>query len=288
MIKLGDWILGFDGAVDAGLTGCSYGGIEILRTVKSDPSLRDARDLSAFVMLPFIGRITKGVFSFKDEEVHLAANMPPEPHAIHGRGWQSVWQRQDTGTDRVAFQHHHAGESGWPWAYRARQAFRAQGESLTWSASLTNEGARDMPAGLGWHPYFPRQDAQLQADISHIWRAQSDHHVAGLPVTPSAQRDIRQPRPVRDLKLDHCFSLTGERKIRLRWPKRHLSVTLQASDIFRFLTVYTPPDEDYFCVEPVSHTPDAVNNTLPYAQTGLKVLRPGETLQGSIMLTVDL
>ena len=48
--------------------------------------------LGSFAMVPFCSRITSGRFDYRGKSVQLAPNFPPEPHAIHGFGWQSRWQ----------------------------------------------------------------------------------------------------------------------------------------------------------------------------------------------------
>ena len=47
--------------------------------------------LACFPMLPFCSRIHEGRFKFADQDVELARNFLPEPHSIHGFGWQAHW-----------------------------------------------------------------------------------------------------------------------------------------------------------------------------------------------------
>jgi aldose 1-epimerase len=42
--------------------------------------------------------------------------------------------------------------------------------------------------------------------------------------------------------------------------------------------IYTPQAHDFFCVEPVSHMPNAVNRPEPADITGLRSLAPGEAM----------
>ena len=49
--------------------------------------------------------------------------------------------------------------------------------------------------------------------------------------------------------------------------------------------VYTPPERDYFCVEPVSHVSNAIHMADPAAH-GLRTLAPGETFEASMKLEV--
>jgi len=51
------------------------------------------------------------------------------------------------------------------------------------------------------------------------------------------------------------------------------------------LIVYTPPAAPYFCVEPVSHLPDAANWRDPYPN-GWRTVEPGESLCATIGISV--
>jgi len=53
----------------------------------------------------------------------------------------------------------------------------------------------------------------------------------------------------------------------------------------RWLHIYAPPGEDFFCVEPVSHRPDALNAADPAAE-GVRVLAPGKS--HSIAMTLEV
>jgi aldose 1-epimerase len=59
---------------------------------------------------------------------------------------------------------------------------------------------------------------------------------------------------------------------------------MEASAAFRNLQVFTPDWADFFCVEPVSHVPDALNRPELPADQAMHVLRPNETLGGTLSL----
>jgi aldose 1-epimerase len=52
-----------------------------------------------------------------------------------------------------------------------------------------------------------------------------------------------------------------------------------------YLVVYTPPQKDYFCVEPVSHVSNAIHMAEP-AQHGLRTLATGETFEAWMRLDI--
>ena len=66
-------------------------------------------------------------------------------------------------TARLEYRHP---AGAWPWAYHATQRFTLTPSGLTVELSLSNQSAAPMPAGLGWHPYFPRTPrVTITADV---------------------------------------------------------------------------------------------------------------------------
>ncbi len=256
-----------------------HNGTDILRPTppeRLNSRSDSARDCAAFPMVPFASRITNGAFNSGDQTIQLPANMPPEPHAIHGLGWQSKWDVSQLSTSSVTLTHTHEGLT-WPWPYTAQQVFALNDTGLSLTLNLTNHGDAPMPAGFGWHPYFPRPDAHVEASTRRVWLDRNQ-----VTVIP-ADSDISAGRAVADLNLDHVFDVAAPVQT-IHWPG--LTLTLKSDPVFNKLIVYVPPGRDYFCIEPVTHAPDAVNSTLSNQSTGLHMLKHGATLSGTITLTV--
>src|SRR5206468_10500493 len=78
----------------------------------------------------------------------------------------------------------------WPWAFRAMQHFALSPTGLSVALTLRNQSDTPMPAGLGWHPYFPRTPrTTIVADVQAMWL--TDDEV--MPTT------LAPPRPEADL-----------------------------------------------------------------------------------------
>lgn len=262
-----------------------HAGTPVLRSAAWDhPRVPIPFGMAAFPLLPFCGRIAGGRFRFDGRQVVLPPNLSPEPHAIHGESWLAPWTAEAVGERTVRLVHEHA-SGGWPWPYRATQTFELQQGGLLITITLTNKGDQAMPAGLGWHPYFPRGDAQLQADVSAMWPSGDDK----IPVEPRAvagEHDLRAMRGVAQLDLDDAFS-AGPAGSVIRWPSRKLTVRMTVTATLGHLVVFAPQGQDFFCVEPISHSPNAVNSPLPGDVTGLRILEPRETLSAQITLAVE-
>jgi aldose 1-epimerase len=73
----------------------------------------------------------------------------------------------------------------------------------------------------------------------------------------------------------------------MHWPENRLRLAIDSDPLFAHTVVYVPPERDFVCVEPVSHLANAVNLApVGVADTGLRILAPGETFSGSIRFRV--
>ena len=264
----------------------SYGDRALLRPA-GKASLRrgDPRLAACFPLVPFSNRIADGRFRFRGRTYDLAKNFPPEPHAIHGHGWQQPWVVAAAGASRAELSFRHA-VSGTPLDYRARQIFALRENGLEVGLEVTNAGDGPMPAGIGLHPYFIRTDGvTLRARLDHVWLPDA-RKIPQRRVPLPAPWDFARGLPLAPLDLDHCFG-GWDGRAELRWPEADLTLSIEATPPLGHLVIYVPPDQDFFCLEPVSHANDGFNLLERGAEgTGVRVLAPGETLGATIRLRV--
>ena len=247
------------------------------------------RALGCFPMIPFSGRIGRGRFAFGGEEFRLDRNFGDHPHSIHGNAWQRPWTVAASGADhaRLGFVHDAAGMGArsWPYSYRAELDYRLEPERLTVAMTVENRDPRAMPAGMGLHPYFPRSpDTTLGFRAGGVWLDDLDHLPASRAPVPAEWR-FHPERTVGEPGLDNCFQ-DWDRVARLTWPGLGRVLIIEVDPPFGHLVVFTPEGRGFFCVEPVSHVPNAVN-LADQPGHGLVVLAPGETLAASARFTLS-
>ena len=88
----------------------------------------------------------------------------------------------------------------------------------------------------------------------------------------------------RDKKLINTYLANGFSEwnsfAKIVWPEKKLSLNIESSKNLKHLIIYTPNKENFFSIEPVSHSVDAFNL---YAKgvkgTGTKILRPNKTFK---------
>jgi len=247
-------------------------------------------DFASWPLVPYSNRINKGRFSFggADYEVAVEYLGPANKnswHASHGQGWRYPWDvvRQEGKRCDLAFVL--TDRRVWPSPYKAMQSFRLDDKGLTLRLSVKNTGKMPMPVGLGLHPYFPRpRGTTLQAVVGKLWEIDENTIPSRLVSTP-AKYNFVTPKALDTARLDHCFEGYGG-IMEIVWPGMPVKLRVTSSKNLGHFVVYTPRGKDFFCAEPVSHMPDAVNRMKKDSTTGLVVLKPGETLSADYRFEV--
>ena len=262
--------------------------IELLRPASDRALARcDPWGMASFPLVPWSNRIREGRFTFGGRTISLAPNRPGDRHAIHGHGFQVAWTVAVLERAVAVLEHRHAPDA-WPWAYRAVQRVALTPASLDLELTLTNQDDEPMPAGLGWHPYFPRTpETTLTARVGGLWL--TDAEVLPLAcVAPPPDRDPGQGLAVDRVALDNAF-VGWDGKAIVAWPERRARLRLAVGGPLRTLVVYTPPGEVFFCAEPVSHMTDAFNLAAAgRTDTGMLILAPGESARATLTLAPEV
>jgi len=260
-----------------------YQGRDVLRPTA--PGASDPFETAAFALAPFANRIANGRFRVGDRELWIPRNAPDQAHPLHGHAWRKPWRVESAARDSAVLSFEHPADS-WPWRYSVMQTLTLRGDSLEVSLSLENRDATPMPAGLGWHPYFHKgQGATLRAHLEGVWLTDEEYLPERLGQGTRFGQWGRGDEVARGELVDHCHTgWPGVAEILL--PEKGLRLALTASRALRWLHIYSPPGKDFFCVEPVSHMPNAVNRSAPPAVTGAKLLAPGERLEARVTLSV--
>jgi len=256
------------------VAGLWHGETPILRS--SEPArLASAHAAAMFPLVPYSNRLGYRRFRWRGHDYTTRANIEGSPHSLHGLGWQREWRIVESSALEVVLELRHVGDVDWPFPFTARQYFALNAASFSARLQLTNDGVDEQPAGLGWHPYFVRRArSRMHIELSDRW----DADATLLPTRKVAQHGIDSD--LSHLDFDNCFEgWRGPARI------RDERFSLQLASSLPYLVVYTPPERDYFCIEPVSHVSNAVHMADPAAH-GLVALAPGATLEAWMRLDV--
>jgi aldose 1-epimerase len=253
---------------------------EVLRRAPADT--RDVLDMACFPLVPFVNRIAYGAFRWEGRTIQLRRNFGDHPHVLHGQGWQRPWEIASQSHDRAVLRFRHEADD-WPWAYAAEQAFTLVEGALQVTLSMTNYSDRTMPVSLGFHPFFPRRNAtRFEARTNGVWLSDATLLPTELAAA-SRVLDLSHIALADAPFVDNCY--TGWRApASILQPEDGLRTALSASAEAHFLQFFSPTGAEYFCAEPMSAMPDAVNRPEPAQETGLRTLMPGATF--SVSMTI--
>ena len=246
----------------------------ILRGVEPT-ALATSRASGSYPLVPYSNRLGYRHFRWKGHEYTTQPNFEDNPHSVHGVGWLRSWEIVSSSTVEVVLRYRHTADAHWPFDFEATQYFSLTPDSMNVRMVFTNTAAVAQPAGLGWHPYFPKRErSRLHIELSDRW----DSDATQLPVRKVAQPGIDSD--VSHLSFDNCFEgWKGPARI------RDEKFSLQLSSSLPYLVVFTPQDKGYFCVEPVSHVSNAIHMADPAAH-GLRTVQPGETTDAWMKLDI--
>ncbi len=247
----------------------SHQGRELLR--RSAAGVSDPLETGCFPLVPYANRIAGGRFGFAGEEQRVRLNFGAHPHSLHGVGWQRGWAVTEQASDHVMLVHEHRGDADWPWDYRAEQELLVDAHGLRMTLSVRNDSAGPMPAGLGFHPYFPvSPEARLQIATGKVWLGDAEM----LPVAPAPADhfgDFAAGAPIaRDGLIDNAYAGWDGHAVLTDGDR----ATLIEAEGARAVHLFVPPGAGFCCIEPVTHLPDALNRP----DFAIDILTPSETL----------
>jgi aldose 1-epimerase len=234
---------------------------------------------SSFPLVPYSNRIGHGRFDWRGRQIRLSPNFAPEPHAIHGTGWEDNWHLEHHSRCETILKLDHEGDARWPWSFTARQHLTVGADWLTLSMTAENEASEPAPLAFGHHPYFDRTGASLAFKADRVW-LNGDDMLPTKAVAPSGAFDFSAGRRFEGLAVDHCYAGWNGRA-RIAWEGRPFSLDI-VSDM-RVAIVYVPRDGDYFCFEPVPHITNALN--LPGSELAMPMIGAGESFGSMIRLS---
>jgi aldose 1-epimerase len=256
------------------------------------------------VLVPWPNRVADGRWPYRGAVQQLDITEVSTGHASHGllRNTAYLPVRQDEAVleQQAAVYPQH----GWPGTLRTWVRHELTDDGLIVTHGLTNVGDREVPFGVGAHPYLRVGDVPVDdltvTVAAATYAAIDDRKIpTGLHPVDGTDHDLRSGVRVGD-RLGHNHALTDLTPVdgpdgprfehRVTAPDGR-GVVLWADPSFGFAQVYVPPnfpgqdgtgvtERTALAIEPMTCNADALNNG-----QGLRWLEPGRSWTGSWGLT---
>lgn len=274
------------------------------------------------ILAPFANRI-RGKLSGDGQTITTTINGKPvrlianwkgqkpgaEPHAMHGmildRAFLTGAQDLKSGPDQASVTGTlEAGDFNGHWPSDTNLTITAtlKPSSFGFTVTAKNNGKEDLPVGIGWHPYFAfasGQREQARLKIPAKTRALVNNYddvfptgalvpVAGTPYDFSGPGGA----PLNKLFMDDCFvdlqkNADGTVTAEVIDPAAKYGIRIKGiSPEITAFQAYAPPDKQFVAFEPQFNWADPYSPIWKGRNTGMKVLKPGESVTYSVELEV--
>lgn len=262
-LESGPWSADLAPDLGASFTGIAHAGRELLYAPKG-----------AFWMMPWTNRLDGGRFG---RTACLPVNDAEEGNALHGLSRGLPWQVEEAAPDRAVLVQEvsHA-----PFHYAARLEIMLAPGAFSIALNMRNAGEAPCPMGFGWHPWFLRPAGTT---VRFHAEATFRRNERNLPIAVVPAEGVSGGEETWLNTDGHFAGWDGVAELR----RPDLALLLRAEgDWSRNLQFYAPDRWPTLCLEPVSHVPDVINRPQFAPWGAMRVLAPGESLQGRVTLSV--
>lgn len=246
------------------------------------------------VLFPWPNRIAGATWSWQATTCDLPVTEHDTGASLHGYACHSAWRVLAAGPDRVTgefLMSRDAPAAAWPADAGLRVTYQVEPGRLLATAEVFCPDGRDLPYGLGFHPYLrvpgPFDQWELQVSATRHWPLTDDLVPVGHTEPVDARTDFTRARRLADVHLDDVLTaLPGASRLTRRAMLRSPAATVHVSSdpAFREYVLYTPSSRTSVAIEPYTCASDAVHLTDRGVDAGWRILPAGriDRLQWSI------
>jgi aldose 1-epimerase len=255
------------------------------------------------LLFPFPGRIRAAKYHFNGRDYEL------EPgdafgNAIHGFVFNRPWRVVEQTDARVVGEFQASIDDPsilerWPADFRIRVSYEVRGKELISDIHYGNTGEGPLPCGFATHAYFhlplteggALSDTVVTAPVHKFWELDRMIPTGQIRSVPGEQHLAAGLR-LADHQFDTAFTAMrpdadGLLRTKLTDPTNGRTLTQTFDASFTQCVVYTPPHREAICLEPYTCVPDAIRLKAEGHETGLLILKPGDSRQTTIRLSVS-
>ena len=247
-----------------------------------------------FMMFPTPCRLTDAKYTFAGKEIHQKKH--GEVIDIHGLIRDEEFKVARTAERLVCsieIDQKHPVYEGYPFPCIFSLEFGLLESGAEVKFKFENTGTEDAPFGFGLHAYWripnERKDVFIQVPCDKALELVNLIPTGNTVDVEGTELDLRSFRTLEGIDIDMAFwgkipgSVHG-----IQYKDLGKQLKLDSSNIFEHMITYAPEGEPFVCMENLTCTPDAPN---VYAKgkgevSGLKVVSPGQTIEGSVKYIV--
>ncbi len=262
-----------------------FKGVSVLDGYKTPEELVENAWSKNVVLFPYPNRLRDGQYTHLGKTYQFDINNADTHNSIHGFGKdaplnvKNVKITDDEATIDCTWQHD-GSHKAYPFRFTFDIKMTLRKDEFEVEMSLTNDDSVDIPAGLGWHPYFIMSE---RVDDTSLQMPDSQFIVIDDRMLPTGEKqnysDFDTLKKIGSTNLDNGFFITekaAQAHVILESERGRLHYWQELGTAkWQFLQVFTPPHRKSIALEPMTCNIDAFNN-----QDGLVVLAPNAVFGG--------
>lgn len=239
----------------------------------------------SFFLFPFPNRLQDGQYEFEGKSYAFPINEKATNTRLHGFAKavemeiKDLRLAHDFASITIAYQY--AGKADYypfPFNFTTRLSIDNQG-SFEVHLSILNTGKKNLPIGMGWHPYlkFNHPIDELKLKLPKVEQfLVNENLIPTSKKTPAEQ--FQRSTFIGKTDIDDCYEYRGGgKKVEIEFQGKEVTISYwQNANPFQYFQLYIPPNRASIAVEPMTCAPNAFQN-----KEGLRILAPNEELEGS-------
>ncbi|MCB0636178.1 MAG: aldose 1-epimerase [Lewinella sp.] len=267
-------------------------GVEVLDAYPTPEEVDFNRWGKSGILLPFPNRLKDGQFHWDGKDYQFPINDGGTNNALHGFGMDLAFSVTHVNlNERSAWleltTHYEGDRDYYPFPFTAGIILRLDApRQFSMTMFFRNDGQQELPAGLGWHPYFSLGEriADHRLQLPELQMVGIDDRMI-----PTGKRypydEFTRRKVIGATVLDNCFAVPQqgvEVGVHLFGTEGHLRYWQSTGPgKFNFMQLFTPPYGTSIAIEPMTCNVDAFNNG-----DGLARLAAGEELRAEAGLVM--
>jgi aldose 1-epimerase len=249
---------------------------------------------SSYNLAPYSNRIKNNTFVFEGREYAMRSNWADGIMTIHGdiRNRQLAMTRTGNALE-FSFDSRTVKDSDFPFSYGFKTVYSLEQDVMISKLELQNLGDTDMPAGLGFHPYFVRHflgssaAPLLHFQSSSVYLTDTSRIPEGASQAIPPELDFSKPASAVEIFIDNIYN-DWDGVATLEWVGSGYGLRIEGDPIYSHFVVFNGDPDGTIALEPISHATDGFNlMARGVPNTGVKVLHPGETMSGAMRLKLE-
>ena len=252
------------------------------------------------LLYPTPNRVFKGKFNYNGKEYSQIKNGKTiKIHGLlHDEPFNSV--KITNQNDRISvsgdvdFAKKEYLYSAFPFKHKLNVKYTLDKSGVRFDYEIENEEhEKKVPYGIALHPYFAKIDGEEETSIKvpfeYAYETTEDLLPTGELFHVSGDTDLSDFVPVGELNLDTVYTGKNDEYANIKYSKSGIKITLESSDDFSHMVVYTPKGKRFFCMENQTCATNAHNL---YDQgmekiSGLKFVEPDSKVTGFVKFMTE-